>query len=569
MLVLTVLQGPGKGRRYELPEGRRHVIGRSSESVPIADPTVSRRHAELIPEEGGWCIADLGGGNGTFVNGSRVVGRHPLQPGDQVRTGSTLFVIGQGGKDRKRGVRVGSRQEINAHVEAMIVGDVESVIMATPERGRAAILQLKLIYRLTELIGATDDRQELLERVMDLVFKHFKPDRGFILLQNAPTERPEPVVIRHHEGPEHQTSDGWITVSRKIVRHVMRHGEGVLSSNVMTDPRFSGGQPSGGDNVRSAICVPIKFKDRLFGVIHVDSRIVNRAYTQDQLRLLTVIGAQTGLALANLQSRDARVERERFAAVGETVASLSHSVRNILQGLRGGAEVVEMGLRRENLNLMRGGWEIVSRNLDRIYHLTMNMLAFSKQRRPEPQTTNLLKLLEELASLVQGQYDSKRVSLVTELDPNMPTVLLDADGIHQAVLNLLNNALEVVPPVTGSVKLRCFYDDQADTVKIAVADNGPGIPPEVQKRLFEPFYSTKGLRGTGLGLVVTKKIVEEHGGRVAVESQPGRGATFTLVLPAKGAPPIPILLEPIPEHSTKPAVLLPPTPRKPPSPTSS
>ena len=531
MLILTVLQGPDKGKRFELPDHEPQLIARSSEALPLLDQTISRRHAELTPDDGRWYINDLESSNGTFVNGLRVTKRRLLKPGDQIRTGSTLMVYGHVAVPfRKRGVRVGRDDEVDAHIEAAVVSNDDSMIMAVPEPSQAAMVQLKVIYELTQLIGSVDDHQNLLERVMDVVFEYFKPDRGFVLLQDRPQERPDPVVIRHRTRPKDKKAS-WITVSRTIVRHVMDHSQGILSSNAMTDQRFTGGDSVKRLGIRSAMCVPIKFKDRLFGVIHVDSKMANYTYTEDQLRLLTAIGVQTGLALANADHYSERIQQERLVAIGQTVASLSHSIKNILQGLRGGADVVELGLRKKNLKVISSGWEIAARNMERILGLTMNMLTYSKQRSPELEPVSVQRLLDEIVSLVQRQYDTKNVALLVDVDRDMPMVSLDPGGIHQAVLNLLNNALDAVEPESGVVTLRCEYDAPAQLVRIIVNDNGVGITAETSKQLFQPFHSTKGLRGTGLGLVVTKKVVEEHGGWITVDSSPTNGASFCISLP--------------------------------------
>jgi len=530
VLILTVLQGPDKGRRFELPDDEPQQIGRSSEALPLKDETISRRHAELTPDDGRWYINDLKSANGTFVNGLRVTERRLLLPGDQVRTGSTLFIFGQEARmAQQRGVRV-VKDDMGVHVQASVASNDDSMIMAVPEPGQAAPIQLRVIYELTQLIGTVVDHRRLLERVMDLIFEYFQADRGFILLQNTVDSRPEPVVVRHRLAPNDSKS-GMITISQTIVQHVIRRGEGVLSSNAMTDKRFAGGDSVQRLGIRSAMCVPIKFKDQLFGVIHIDSQLSNYTYTEDQLRLLTAIGVQTGLALSNAQHHVARLHRERLAAVGQTVASLSHSIKNIIQGLRGGADVVELGLRKNNMKVVNGGWEIVSRNLERIFGLTMNMLTYSTNRRPELEMTHLSKLLEEIIPLVQTQYDRKNIALLTDFDQDMPPVPLDPSGIHQAVLNLLINALDAVEPESGVVSLRCDYDGKASRALIIVADNGQGMPPETARHIFKPFHSTKGLRGTGLGLVVTKKVVEEHGGRITVETSPETGTTFTIKLP--------------------------------------
>ncbi len=532
MLILTVLKGPDKGRRFVLPLNEPQMIGRSSESLPLADQTISRRHAELTPDDGRWFIRDLQSANGTWVNGQRVVDRRLLQPGDQIRTGNTLFVLGREAPKAERpfGVRVAKPGEIDSHVEATAASNDDSMIMAVPEPSEAAVLQLKVIYELTTLIGTVTDRQPLLDAVMNVVFEYFQADRGFILLQNRPTDRPDPVVVRHRMAPKDK-QEGQITVSRTIVQHVLKNAEGVLSSNAMSDRRFSTGDSVQRYGIRSALCAPIKFKDRTFGVIYLDSQIANYTYTEDQLRLLTAIGVQVGLALNNEMLYAQRVQRERLAAVGQTVASLSHSIKNIIQGLRGGAEVVELGLRKENMKIVGGGWEIVARNLDRISGLTMNMLAFSKRRKPELEMTNLPELLQEIVELMQRQFDAKKVAIITELDQHLPPVPVDPSGMHQAVLNLLNNALDAVEPETGVVVLRCSYDTQADVVRIRVTDNGKGIDAKEHQQLFRPFHSTKGQRGTGLGLAVTHKIVQEHGGEISVESTPDQGTVFMLTLP--------------------------------------
>ena len=562
MLVLTVLQGPDKGRRFELPDDEPQLIGRSSEALPLTDATISRRHAELTPDpdEKLWHIRDLGSANGTFVNGTvvREGERRLLRPGDQVRTGATLCVFGvdaevvRTNKHADR-VRAARRGEIDVAVESTVASNDDSLVMASPDPSHAAQFQLKVIYELVALIGSVTDRQELLEKVMDVTFDYFKADRGFILLQSDAEEEPEVAVVRHLHGPKREEGersekgDGRgggggreggggrggrrIAYSRTIVRYVLRKEVGVLSSNAMNDERFAAGDSVQNYHIRSAMCVPIRYRDRLSGVIHLDSQVANFTYTEDQLTLLTAIGVQTGLALANLTNYQARLQSERMEVVGQTVASLSHSIKNILQGMRGGADVVELGLKKGNIKLVDNGWTIVSRNLDRIYDLTLNMLAFSKQRKPELELTNLEPLLEEVVELVQRQFDSKGVALILDMDEGCPPVPVDPRGLHQAVVNLLSNALDAVEPEAGLVTLRTRYDEAVGRARIDVIDNGPGLSVSVRRRMFEPFQSTKGYGGTGLGLVVTKKVADEHGGDVEVESEEGGGSTFTLVLP--------------------------------------
>ncbi len=540
MLLLTVMQGPDKGRKFELPDHEPQLIGRSSEALPLADNTVSRRHAELTPDDGVWWIRDLHSHNGTYVNGVKIEDRVRLKAGDQIRTGSTLFVFGRADPfEDGEVVRLLNPDMLAAEVEQTLLSNEDSMVLAEPEPRSAAVDHLRVIYRLTTLITEALGRQELLKRVLELVFDEFKPERGFIMLGEGSSEDPvRPAVVKYRKPPKDR-DEAQINVSRTILQHALRHHEGVLSSNAMTDPRFASGDSVQRMAIRSAICSPIRFRERTFGAIYIDSSIANYTFTPEQLALMNAIGQHTGLALANADLTAQKLQTQRLAAIGETVASLSHAIKNILQGLRGGADVCEMGLKKDDLKIAKGGWEILKRNLDRIVSLTLNMLAFSRQRQVEPELSRLGSIIEDCAQLLEGQCTTRGVMMNVDVDPEMPPVPIDAPLVHQALMNLMTNAIEAVEPGKGIVTVRAAFhqagargEGSPAVAEIAVIDNGPGIPKERQARIWEPFHTTKGTRGTGLGLAVTKRIVEEHGGRIRVESAEGRGATFRVFLPA-------------------------------------
>ncbi|MDQ7014356.1 MAG: ATP-binding protein [Planctomycetota bacterium] len=539
MLVLTVLQGPDKGRKYQLPPNEPQLIGRSSEALPITDDTVSRRHAELTPDAGIWWIRDLQSQNGTYVNGLKIDGRQRMKAGDQIRTGSTLFVFGQDDTVDADAVQLLRRSELDFSIERALPSNEDSVILAEPEPAAAAVDHLRIIYQLTTLTTQVMDRQQLLESVLELVFKEFEPERGFIMLSGETPDAPmKPAVVKYKNKPT-SSGDAKIGVSRTIIQHVIKDSEGVLSSNAMTDKRFASGDSVQQYHIRSAICSPIRFQDRVFGVIYIDSSIANYTFTEQQLALMNAIGQHTGLALANADHYGQKIHAERLTAAGETVASLSHSIKNILQGLRGGADVVEMGLRKSDFNLSMNGWGILKRNLDRIVGLTMNMLTFSRQHGVELALEPLGLLVEDCAQLLESRCQQKGIAIIVDHDPEMPPVPIDGNLIHQALMNLLSNAVEAVPNETGVVTVRTMFrttdallGQGHSYAEFHVIDNGPGIPADRQRWIFEPFNTTKGTKGTGLGLAVTKRIIDDHRGQIHLESVEGKGTTFRVVLPA-------------------------------------
>lgn len=542
MLTLTVTQGPDRGKRFELPANEPQLIGRSSEAIRLSDKTISRRHAELTPDGGRWWVRDLNSQNGTYVNGVRIAQRTELHYGDQLRAGSTLFLFGAPGEsDEIDFVHLVDGADMDASVESTLVSSEDSVVMAVPEPRSVAQDHLRVIYRLTTLTSQLSEPsdQELLATVLELVFSVFEPERGFIVMAGESyDDDPRPVVVKHRIPPM-EKDKARIHVSRTILQHVLRRAEGVLSTNAMGDPRFSAGDSVQRFHIRSAVCSPIRHRDRTFGAIYIDSTLANYTFTDGQLALMNAIGQHTGLALANAELLRNQLQSERLAAIGETVASLSHSIKNILQGLRGGADVVEMGLNREDLKLSRDGWGILKRNLDRIVGLSMNMLAFSRQREVEFELTQLAPIIEECAQLLELQCSSKGIALLVDCDPEMPPIPIDQSLIHQAILNLITNAVEAVAQDEGAVTVRTIYhphgargENSPPIAEINVIDNGPGIPEQTIKHIFEPFHTTKGARGTGLGLAVTRRVIDEHRGILRVESEEGIGTVFQIILGA-------------------------------------
>jgi signal transduction histidine kinase/pSer/pThr/pTyr-binding forkhead associated (FHA) protein len=557
VLTLLVLQGPDKGRRFELPDSPA-VLGRDSRQIPLTDQTVSRRHAELVPLEGEWVLKDMGSVNGSYLNGVRVDNRRALKLGDQIRVGRTLMVFGaQPGISRTSSMNVslaGEEMGMDSAIMHTVASNEDSMVLAVPEPAVSAMANLKLLYQLGSALGSSFDVDHVVEVVMDLVFEHVQADRGILLLLDDRTSELNAKVVRTRDDEDRPAGKGSpaatlppppkadppekIHASRTIINYVLNHGEGVLSSNAMTDQRFSKGKSVHNMGIRSALCVPIKARklvekgaNDIIGVIYIDSSVKNYTYAPDQLRLLTAIGLQAGLAIQNSKLFQQGLQAERLAAVGETTAALSHSIKNILQALRGGADVVEMGFKSNNIVQAGKGWRIVDRNLEKIFNLTMNLLAYSRPREPRMVNVQPRKLIDECLELVAASANEKGVMAIGEVDKDMPPVPLDPDGMHQVLLNLLSNALDAVEPKKGLIRVVGKYLENTSELVIDVVDNGMGIPPSMMKHMFELFHSTKGNRGTGLGLAVARKIVEEHEGTISVKSKQGEGTTFTVRIP--------------------------------------
>ncbi|MCC7291555.1 MAG: FHA domain-containing protein [Phycisphaerales bacterium] len=538
MATLYVLRGPDKGLIFDLPDDAT-LIGRYADRLKLTDDSISRRHAEVRRENGGWFIRDLHSSNGTYHNGHRVFEPTRLQHGDEIKVGATILVFG--GQDSVAAVSGPHRirdlvdidiasQPGDAAILSSIASSEESVILQTPET-REQVVAWHVVYRIAEVIGTIPRIENFLERVADILFDHLVVDRMVVLSLHRATGELTPELVRYRTKRKGKRPK--IHTSRTIINYVIESGAGVLCANAMTDRRFTG--MSKQDSIhqlalRSVLCVPIVLQEEVVGVMHLDTSMSQHAYTQEQLRLVTAVGRMIGLAMENARLIESRMKNERLAATGETVARLSHEIRNILQGLRSGADVVEMGLKQDKLDLIRSGWKIVKRGMERAVVLATNMLSYSKQREPRIQLVQLAAVVEDAVRLMRDRAAEKSVMILKELEEMAP-VPADAYGLQQAIGNILMNAVDAVQPGMGCVTIRTRYDAEHEEARISITDNGPGITTDELSHIFEPFVSTKGQAGTGLGLAVARKVVEEHQGRIQVESVPHEGATFHVILP--------------------------------------
>jgi signal transduction histidine kinase len=233
-----------------------------------------------------------------------------------------------------------------------------------------------------------------------------------------------------------------------------------------------------------------------------------------------------------------KLEAERLAAVGQTVAGLAHSVKNMLMGLEGGMYYLSSGLKKNNQARIQQGWEMVERNLTKTTSLVKDFLSFAKGRPPATRRVDPNALAQEIVDLYRETAAQSGVRLSAELSPGLAPAPLDPDGIHTCLTNLVSNAIDACQmsdrPVTHvTVRVR----EQDRTLIYEVIDDGAGMDYDVKQKVFASFFTTKGGEGTGLGLLTTRKIVQQHGGTIEVESRPGLGSLFRVSLPRDRLPP--------------------------------
>jgi len=229
------------------------------------------------------------------------------------------------------------------------------------------------------------------------------------------------------------------------------------------------------------------------------------------------------------------IDSERLAAIGQTVASLGHYMKNILFGLKGGFYLASTGSKENSTDSLKTGWEMLERNMGRISDLVLDLLEYSRDREPEYENCFPNEIANEVCEHLEAKAKEYGVEMIRDFDPSVQEVLLDPKDIHRCLLNLVSNAIDAClfdpnEEKKWVVHVRTILENDG-AVRFEVSDNGCGMDEDVKKKLFTTFFSTKEGRGTGLGLLIAQKIVQEHDGTITVESQVGRGSTFTIRLP--------------------------------------
>lgn len=231
------------------------------------------------------------------------------------------------------------------------------------------------------------------------------------------------------------------------------------------------------------------------------------------------------------------VSSERLAAIGQTVAGLAHGIKNILHGLKGGSYLVDLGIKKNNTEKLKSGWDMIKRNIGRTSNLVLDLLSYSKEREPEYESCSPNEIANDVCELLAERAAENDIEIVKDFDASIETVNMDPNTIHEVLLNLMSNAIDAClfdedTGKTWQVMLKTVHEDN-QRVKFEVTDNGAGMTAEVQQKLFTSFFSTKGHRGTGLGLMVTRKLIEEHHGTIEVNSRVKKGTAFSLQMPYK------------------------------------
>ncbi len=389
--------------------------------------------------------------------------------------------------------------------------------------------ELLALIDVCKLMNAAVETESLLRTVMKLTASMLKAEGTTMLLKTPQGNELVFYAVAGDKASDLQHMR--IAGDKGVVGWVVQKGVPAVVNDAATDERFNSEVDQATDfSTRSILCVPLRVNDAVIGALEAVNKKSPQGFSERDMALAEAIASQAAEAIQRAHLVEENMRRQRLAVIGETVAGLAHCIRNILNGLKGGAYMVNSGLKSDTKEHLERGWDMVQRNIEHVSDLALGMLDYSKDRAPVLEQADANEMLVEIVKLTEEKARSRAVALTLEAGSDVVPFRFDAQSVRRCVMNLVSNAIDACNDGKGTVTVRSRVPDEK-WVELSVTDNGCGMSPEVKDKLFTSLFSTKGSKGTGLGLPVTRKILREHGGDLLVESEEGRGSTFTCRLP--------------------------------------
>lgn len=401
------------------------------------------------------------------------------------------------------------------------------------EDTRRQLDELLLLHTVAVAGAEATSEDELVERASRLVGQTLNSvNFGVMLLDETGS------YLRAHAS--YQNSPGApIPLGQGITGRVAATGQPWLVQDVSKEPSYLNVDP----NARSELCVPLKAGNLIFGVVNAESDRVN-GFTDTDQRLLTTLAGQLATAIQKLrlyhdleqalrQEKSARaqlVQSEKLAAMGRLVASVAHELNNPLQAIQNALYLVrqEPAISLQSMDDL----QVASTEAGRMAELISRLReTYRPATGEEFRLESLNTIVVDVQRLIATHLRHNSIEFRFDPNPDLPLIPGIRDQLKQVMLNLSLNAVEAMPN-GGTLTVRTRHQPATSGVLLSIHDTGSGIPPDALNNVFDPFFTTKE-SGTGLGLTITYDIIQRHKGRIEVESEPGRGATFTIWLPVE------------------------------------
>jgi len=524
-------------------------IGRDlTNDIRLAHGSVSRVHARITWEDGRYVIHDLDSRNGVFVN-KRPIQKAALSSGDVIHLGNRRFVF------KTEAVPTGEAEEQPSplpdtlpfsdeemHPDELVTKEAEEAaqtFLRVPQpssdgQEAPALMahgRLSLLYRLSEQVRSSGAVDDILNLGLASIFEALpSAERAVALLgEDGGGGRLEVRGIKYKDRAHEEGEK--TPISRTVLKKVVSERVAVVSRNLLDDSRFQDSTSIRLHNLKSIICVPLIIGGKALGAVHIDTSDFLNPFTPGDMEFAAAVANEMALSIENDRLQQNVIRNERMAAIGMTVTNIAHNIKNMLHLNVNAIELMDQHLDAVDDEKIHTRWFLLKKGMERMNRLASDMLEFARFEPTGLALVDVNAVLEENRDFLEKTLFQKGIKLEWSLAPELPARFMNEEQLQRALLNLVVNAEDALKDVEGGrIRISTALDSR-NRVLVRVTDNGCGVPEEDLRKIFHLFYTTKGTDGSGLGLPMVQKFVESAGGKVAVQSAAGKGASFTMIFP--------------------------------------
>ncbi len=422
--------------------------------------------------------------------------------------------------NKKTGVFTREDEELMASLGAQLaITLVNSKLYLSLEK---RVLELNLLYSIEQEASSTEKDEVLYQRLVQKLVETFNVEAGLIAFFDNQNKTFGPYYTSNIPQSDLDKLD--LADDLGIEGHVLNHKEIYFTNYAPHDPLYLQNQPSGLKmKINQLICAPLIINNQPVGIIQLYNKInKNDIFLKDDVKILTSASRQISRVIEARRLREEKIKAERLATIGNMLSTIVHDLRTPMNNIYG---FVDLMREEEDPELRNEYADIVNQQIHTLNNMAHDVLDFAKGKTSIlPVKYPVNKLLDNFRKLFENEIKNRGYQFEVECKASS-MLYVDPDKIMRVFMNIMKNALEAMDK-GGTFSIKAY--DQGDEVEFQLSDTGKGIPPEIKNRLFESFVTSGKKDGTGLGLAIVKNLVDQHKGRIEVDSTPGKGTTFKL-----------------------------------------
>lgn len=531
-----------------LLEDQQTYIGRDPNgNIKIAGKTVSRQHAVITSENGRFLIEDLNSQNGTFLNG-KPIQKASLNSHDKVRVGNRtfLFLLQPETSDdllidpsvAATDTIVISKEEIKLNelwaqntehaARVFLQKSAPSVPTKAIEPDRLAYKRLSMLYQLSDDLRTINEVDKIYEKGLDLIIEAIPSANCTLIVTKSDSAESYKIVASKLNGDQNANKNE-IPVSRTLLDWVLSEKITLVSQDVSKDLRFKDSDSIRIQNLRSIICVPLAGKNDVLGLLHTQSDNLIAPLTTDDATFASAVANELALNIDNLRFQAKALKNERMAGIGLTIGNLAHNMKNLIALNQSASQLMENHITKFGDDQIEKYWRWMQQGLSGINQLSADILDYVKEDQFLNKPTDINKAIKKYRHSLERRFSHEGISFEFILSADNPVWVLDEIQFQRALLNLVINAVDAINDKKKG-KIRISTAVRANRcLTVSVVDNGCGIPSSKMDKVLDLFFTTKGTKGTGLGLAMVQKFVEKTDGKLTFKSKEGVGSKFQMI----------------------------------------